>query len=66
MNDANLSIHCWLSALERTYEKEGKLPETLFYQVDGASTNACNLTLGICELMVAKRLTRYALSKRLS
>ena len=35
-------------------KKKGKLPETLFYQVDGASTNACNLTLGICELMVAK------------
>ena len=59
LNDSNLAIHCWLSALERTYKNEQKLPDTLFYQIDGSSINACNLTLGLCELMVAKRLTRF-------
>ena len=58
LNDSNLAIHCWLFALERTYKNEQKLPDTLFYQIDGASINACNLSLGLCELMVAKRLTR--------
>lgn len=62
---ANLSIHTWLLNLERTYKDEGRIPDTLYYQVDGASVNTAKAVLGICELLVIKRLTKKVVFTRL-
>ena len=63
---ANLAVHCFLCMLEREYNNnEKKLPETIYHQVDGGPENANNLILGICELLVAKRLVRKVVLTRL-
>ena len=36
-HNANLSIHCWLLELEREYKKRGRLPPTIYHQIDGGS-----------------------------
>ena len=65
-NGTNLAVHTWLLGLEETYLSEGgKLPDTIYSQIDGGSENA-NVTMkGICELLVARRLTRKVVLTRL-
>ena len=60
-------VECVCSkSLEREYNNnEKKLPETIYHQVDGGPENANNLILGICELLVAKRLVREVVLTRL-
>ena len=43
--------------LERRVKKYNKLPDTLFYQIDGGSENANVYLIAMCELIVSKRLT---------
>ena len=58
MHDSNLQLHCFLSNLESVYKKEGnKLPDTVFYQIDGGSENIDKRVFAACELLVAKWLT---------
>eukprot|EP01041_Mallomonas_annulata_P012238 gene12238-25709_t len=64
-NTSNLAIHCFLCALEDTYKLEGKLPDTIFLQIDGGSENTSKATLGIAELLVARRLTKNVVITRL-
>lgn len=64
-NDANLSIYCILAALERRISQDGKLPDTVFIRVDGGSENANKYMLAICELLVARRLTKKIVLSRL-
>ncbi len=65
VNNANLSIHCFLWALELTLQKEGKIPDTVYYQIDGGSENTSKHVLGICELLVARRLCKKLILTRL-
>jgi len=63
---ANASIHCFLLALEAEYQAtNGKLPSTIFYQVDGGPENANCAVLAIAELLVARRVTRKVVITRL-
>lgn len=65
-NGANLGVHCWLLNLERCYlEEEKKLPDTIFAQIDGGPENSNWVMKGICELLVAKGLTKKVVLTRL-
>ena len=64
-NGANLAIHCFLLNLEEVIRKEGKLPDTIFVQADGGSENANTTMKGICELLVARGLTKNVILTRL-
>jgi hypothetical protein len=63
--DSNLSIHVWLLELEKELDAYGKLPDTVFLQIDGGSENANRAQLAIAELLVAKRLCRKCVLTRL-
>lgn len=64
-NDANLGIHCFLLTLERRLMQEGRLPDTIFVRIDGGSENANKYLLAVCELLVARRLTKNIVLSRL-
>ena len=32
---ANIALYAWLSSLELEYKDKGKLPDTLYHQIDG-------------------------------
>ena len=64
-NGANLAIHTWLLNLENVYRSEGKLPDIVFAQIDGGNENANTAMKGICELLVARRLTKKVVLTRL-
>jgi hypothetical protein len=52
--------------LEDVYEKLGnKLPDTVFAQIDGGSENANHVMKGVCELIVARGLTKRVVLTRL-
>jgi hypothetical protein len=51
---ANLSIHCLLLALRKVKEEEGRIPDTVYYQIDGGSENTANCVLGIIMLFCFK------------
>jgi len=51
---ANLTIHVISTMLERTLKKEGKLPATLFVQIDGGAENANTAVLAFSALLVAR------------
>lgn len=63
--DTNLNITCILMQLESQIKKFCKLPPTLCIQVDGGSENANKYVIGICELIVARRLTNRSFLTRL-
>jgi hypothetical protein len=56
-DDSNLAIHYILRQLEVRIERFGKLPPTIFIQIDGGSENANTYILGLCELLIARRMT---------
>ena len=64
-HDSNLAIHCLLLTLERELDEKGKLPPTLFIQIDGGSENVNKWTMAICELIIARRLTSRIYLNRL-
>ena len=56
---SNLAIYVWLSQLEALMQGNGgKLPDTVYLQIDGGAENANFSLLAIAELLVAKKLTR--------
>ena len=55
--DSNLAIHCILRQMEDRMQRFQKLPPTIFIQIDGGSENANKYVLGLCEFLVARRLT---------
>jgi len=65
INDSNLQIHCFLLSLESTLRAEHKLPDTVYYQVDGGSENIAKVVHLICELIIARRLTKKIVLSRL-
>lgn len=62
--DSNLAIHCMLMQLEQKLVN-GKLPHTIYLQIDGGSENANKYTLSICELLVIRRLCKKVVLTRL-
>jgi len=64
-NNANLSIHYFLSQLERRIRHAGKLPSTIYYQMDGGSENANKYLLLFCELLIISGLTEHIYLTRL-
>jgi hypothetical protein len=62
---ANVAIHCWLCSLEKEYQLHGRLPNTIYHQIDGGVENTAKSALGIAELLVARRLTRKVVVTRL-
>ncbi len=64
-NNGNLSIHCLLLALEKVKRDEGRIPDVLYYQIDGGPENTGNAVLGIAELIVLRGLAKQVVLTRL-
>jgi hypothetical protein len=43
----------------------GKLPDTIYYQIDGGSENTAKAVLYICELLIIRRVTKKIVITRL-
>lgn len=65
-NTSNVQIHTFLLALEAVYKAEGNhLPDTIYYQVDGGAENVAKPVLAMCELIIARGLTKRIVFSRL-
>lgn len=64
-NGGNLQIHTFLLTLEQVLKDEGKLPDTVFYQIDGGSENTSKTVLLLCELLIVRGLTKKIVLTRL-
>lgn len=64
-NGANLQIHTFLLSLQKVFAVEHRLPDTLYYQIDGGSENTAKAVYYLCELLVARRLTKRVVLSRL-
>jgi hypothetical protein len=64
-NTASSQIHAFLMTLEKIYVAEGRLPDTVYYQIDGGSENTAKCVLGVCELLIARGLTKQIVLTRL-
>lgn len=64
-NCANVAIYTFLDMMERVIAEEGKLPDTVFHQIDGGSENTAYAWFALCELIVAKRLCKKLVLTRL-
>ena len=62
---ANFSIFVILSEMEKFFKENGFWPEEVYAQIDGGSEFANKAVLAICELLVAKRMTRVLTLTRL-
>ena len=49
----------------RWIQDGGKLPDTIFIQIDGGGENTAKITLAMCEFLVAKGLTKKIILSRL-
>ena len=54
-----------LMELDFYYERDGKLPDTLFYQIDGGIENTAKTCIVMMELLVAMRLVKTIVLTRL-
>jgi len=54
-----------LSPRFRRIKRDGKLPDTIFIQIDGGVENTAKIFLALCELIVAKGLTKKIILSRL-
>jgi len=45
--------------------REGRLPNTIYFQVDGGAENVAKSVLVMMELLIAKRLTQTIIVTRL-
>lgn len=64
-NNANLCVHTVLLAFEKVLQDEGRLPDTVFIQIDGGSENTSKIVLALCEMLVARGLTNRVVLARL-
>lgn len=51
--------------MEQVRRKEGKLPDTVYYQIDGGSENTARCWFALAELFVARRLCKRLVLTRL-
>jgi hypothetical protein len=66
----NVALHAWLTHLEREYFERKKLgynalQDTIFYEIDGGSENANNVTLAAAEMLIIWGLTKKVVITRL-
>lgn len=61
----NVAAYAWLSELDNELRANGKLPQTLYHQIDGGSENASALTLALAELLVHRGLAKKIVITRL-
>ena len=61
----NVAIHSWLAVLENQLQSNGKLPDTIYHQIDGGSENANLATIAVAELLVYRGLTKKVVLTRL-
>jgi hypothetical protein len=54
-----------LLSLEEVIKREKKLPDTLFLQIDGGPENVAQSVYAICEMLIAKGLTKNITLSRL-
>jgi len=64
-NCANLQIHTLLMSLEDISKKEGSLPSTFFYQIDGGSENTAKVVIALMEFLISKRFFQTIVLTRL-
>ncbi len=64
-NSANVQIHTLLLTLEQIIADEGKIPDTLYYQIDGGSENIARVCYALCELIVSRGLVKQVFLTRL-
>jgi len=64
-NCANLQIHTLLMTLEDILNKEGCLPPTFFYQIDGGSENTAKVVVAFMEFLILKRVFNTIILTRL-
>ncbi len=64
-NGMNVQIHSFLYTLQHIIDTEGKLPDVVYYQIDGGSENVAKVVMVICELIVARGLTKKLVLTRL-
>ena len=57
-NGVNLGVHSWLLSLEKIFNLEGCLPDTLYHQIDGGCENTARTMKGLCELLIIRGLTK--------
>jgi hypothetical protein len=62
---SNLLITCLLLHLEDRIRRFGRLPPTIFLQVDGGSENCNRYVFAMCELLIARSLTQRIFLSRL-
>jgi hypothetical protein len=63
---SNVAIYAWLRELEKVYdENEKRLPDTLYFQIDGGSENANSTFIALAELLVHRCLTKKIVLTRL-
>jgi hypothetical protein len=59
-------VHTFLLQLSLRYnESNKKLPDLIYYPIDGGSENANKTILAICELLIARGLTKKIVVTRL-
>lgn len=66
-NGCNVQIHCFLYTLEHIIatSEDKRLPDTVYYQIDGGSENVAKVVMLICELIVSRGLTKKIVLTRL-
>ena len=57
-NCSSLQLHSFLLMLEEIKKNKGRIPDTIYYQIDGGSENTAKCVIAMCELLVARRLTK--------
>lgn len=62
---SNLATHCLLLALEKVKLEEGRVPDTVYYQIDGGPENTANAVFGIAELIIVRGLAKRVVITRL-
>jgi hypothetical protein len=62
---SNLASHALLLALERVREVEGRVPDTLYYQIDGGPENTANAVFGLMELIINRGVAKRIVITRL-
>ena len=65
-NCANVAMYTFLDTLEKVIQDEGKLPDTVYHQIDGGSENTARAWFALCELIVARRLCKKLVLTRLT
>lgn len=61
----NLSMHCFIMALEKVKREEHRVPDVVYYQIDGGPENRGVAVLGLMELVIARGLAKRVVLTRL-